>query len=458
MVFGRKTRFPLSIAEKYIIELHLDWVLRHFGFDSLQRFETLTADSVRIQHMSNASPKPENVLLLIRDWVPFDVPDFEFVPWDGYSEFPFDPMVIRLLPDEQLYFDAMLHRVFDSCSCVYLSQLESAGLNGMDPGMIRGFTGVFFGLGLLSANLTLKSKVLTDPTDLMMAGASDLEYTNYSTVTARQYGVALAYREWVCGNSKLRWQKQLRPDARIPFVKTMKFLQSTQATWIRPGDANSPFKCFEIPKLSACLDSSSETDIYCALMNVMELAEIETSDEFQIHSEMLKPSITRLVAHQNPLIRIACLKLAVKFDSVDDETMQRIKDCLGDMESETRLAATRAVVLLSKRGQIAPNDLYCSLKDNDPGIVRAAVEGILFLQQKEEGLSNILLPKIRKTFNANQIPDLFLIGALDTVSEKAEEHLKEYFSEDSAMVRLMPGRFGTMAKDKSKRGVRALPG
>lgn len=440
-MFG-KPAFPIPINEKVTLEIYLDWLFRHFGAEPIFECETLEPDSAEVRHcVSKAGVVDKSkVLQLVDARFPFDSLNVELIDWDGDAVVPFDPGVFLVDPELQCNVAALISGLSCRLSTQYLASLnETDEYSQLEVSLLGELCPVWFGLGIFCANVSLGSWQYSHGEQHWW------DHQKFTHFAARQFGVALAYREWGKQQAVPKWSRTLRPDARAPFRKALKYLKHTNDSVFDPvGITDEPkseaaiFICQDVGQLISQLDIASDSKTFAILSRLNTIADGNSFEVNQQSLSCLFPRMPMWLAHKDSSIRSVACNFLYRFGTVDEPILECLKDLLSDPDDELRKEAASAIVFLSPSGQLVPSDLYSLLRSLDPGVTQAALQGLIFLQQKDEDLVQLLLPIIRKSVNAESgSVSEYAIGALDTISEHAVQHLQQYFDYEPDSVELV---------------------
>ena len=425
-MFG-KPQFPLPTADKVAIEFHLDWLLRRFGLEPIREFSTLTPRSPELSPFFQSDRfDPSDLLNYIGDRYPFASDGCEISFWEGAVLPPLDPDVVLLSPEEQSHPLAMVNRMATHLAQRYLLSLPAAETKRTDFAMLSEMLPLYFGWGVFSANMTLMTSMYTH------GDWHEWKHQKFTENAARHFGAALAYRSWVRQDpDEQTLAKSLRPDAEVPFRKALKYLLATGDSLVFNDTPTSVFHVNSLSKLDFFWDNASCTTTVAALRRILELTEPGTLQNESMGRAFYQMLPTWLGSADDSVRLLACL-VADRFDRLEGEALNCLKDRLSDPVPEVRQAATQCIVYLAPPGEIQARDLRRSLKDQHAGTVRAAVRGLVFLQQREESLVADLLRLLRRALNDGQDEDSlqFLVAALDIVALDPEKRLLEFFRED----------------------------
>ena len=425
-MFG-KVQFPLPTVEKVAIEYHLDWLFRRFGTEPIQRRPTLTPDSDELQpFFADSNIARQGLLDFIASHYPFYCDGCEIAVWDGRAAPPLEPDLVLLSPEEHEHPVAMVNRMATHLAQRYIVRLPQTEWQSADFAMLSELLALYFGWGIFGANMTLITSMYTH------GEWHEWKQQKYTQIAARQFGAALAYRSWLRKDpQEKKLDRYLRPDAQVPFRRALKYLRIRGDSLFNATNDSSVFVAKSLQELQPFLFSTSDSQTTAALRRVVELA--QPGELLDDESAMfLYQGLPDWLNSRDPSIRILACRVADRFGKVEGEVLQCLKDRLSDTNAEIRQEATANIVYLAAPGQIQARDLRCSLKDNHFGTVKAAVQGIVYLQQIEEELVPDLLRLIRRGSNDGQDDNdlCFLVAALDTVCSNPEERLAEFLRED----------------------------
>lgn len=422
-MFG-KTKYPLETIEKVNIEYHLDWLFRRYGETPIHDFTTLTAKSREVAGLVSRSGEIDRstVVDLIASRFPFDCNGCELIDWDGESQVPADWDVILLNPDEQVNIGALISRVACHLAGRYLVSVDFHESGRLDQKILMEFLPVYFGLGVFCANFALKTTQFSD---------GDMHFWHhqkYTDTAARHFGTALAYLTWIRRDPSEHWSRVLRPDARVPYRKAVRYLMQTNDSLFHPSIERSVFAEKDISILVGQIPEATAGSTFGILDRIDMVTDGNSLEQNDHQLGGFAAWLPDLLRNNDPSIRLKACQLAKKFGVVEGETLGRLKDLWFDSQAEIRQEAIEAAVYLAPQGQLLCSDLRIPLKDHDDGVVEAAIKGLLFLQQADERIVPGLLGLIRRTMNDDRTGNLtFILGALDTVSANAEEHLTDFF-------------------------------
>jgi hypothetical protein len=421
----RKPRFPLPTIEKVNIEYHLDWLARRFGDVPIRQHSSWSLQSGGLRPFLSASGMDrQGILSLIADRFPFATAGCELVDWDGQAQVPPDPDVILLNPEEQTNPEALISRVACHLARRYLASLHPDQLETAELASLSELLPLYFGWGVFMANMALRTTQYTH-------GESHFwHHQKYTDSAARHFGVALAYRAWVRHDLPENLARALRPDARVPYLKTLKYLQRTGDSLFDPLRKNSLFVLQQFEQLEPLLDNASDSQTVAVLQRLLDISEPGSLDVDEACGFLFQ-RLPELLRHPDESVRtLACLA-ADRFGSASGEVLDGLRDLLSDPDPGIRKEATSSIIYLAPPGQLLARDLVVSLKDNDAKVVETAVKGLVFLQQQDEDVVPELLGLLRRALNlAAGVDPGFLMAALDTVSGDAERHIREYLQYD----------------------------
>lgn len=426
----RKVRFPLPTIEKVNIEYHLDWLLRRFGESPIHEHQTLTVRSPELtSFVTKAGLDRVGIQQMIENRFPFDCSGCELIDWDGQAEVPPDPDIILLNPNEQVNPEAMINRIACHISRRFLASMDTTELEHADLTDLSELMTVYFGLGVFGANMALQTTQYTH------GEWHYWQHQKYTDSAARHFGVALAYMSWIRNDPEEKLARALRPDARVPFQRALKYLQRTNDSLFDAATNTSVFAMDQVQLLEPLLENASVGQTVGVLQRMLEIAEPGTLSDTESAS-FLYQRLPELLRSPDDSVRMLACLAADRFGTVNADVLDGLKDLLSDPVPEIRKEATLGVIYLAPSGQLLARDLVISLKDEDSGVVEAAVKGLLFLQQQDEDVVPELLTLIRKGLNmAGGVSLSFLFGALDTVSADAESHISDFLKSDPQELR-----------------------
>lgn len=425
-MFGRP-QFPLPTADKVAIEFHLDWLLRRFGLDPIREYPTLTPRSPEVSRFFQTHRfEPSELLEFIAKRYPFACDGCEISAWNGVGVPPLNPHVILLSPEEQAHPVAMANRMATHLAQRYLLNLPESEWRQTDFVMLAELLPLYFGWGIFSANMTLITSMYTH------GDWHEWKHQKFTENAARHFGAALAYRSWIRDDpEEQKLSRFLRPDAEVPYRRALRYLTRTGDSLVFNDAQPRVFQVQSLPQLEFVWENASHTITVASLRRVLELTE---------PGMLLKDSMGRSFYQMLPVwldsndesVRLLACRVADRFDQLDGEALDCLKDRLSDPVPEVRQAATQCIVYLAPAGEIQARDLRRSLKDQHEGTVKAAVRGLVYLQQREESLVADLLRLIRRALNEGQDEDSlqFLVASLDVVALEPEKRLCEFLRED----------------------------
>lgn len=425
-MFG-KPQFPLSTTEKVAIEFHLDWLLQRFGIEPIRELPTLTPSSAELSPFFQSDGfNPSDLLDYIGKRYPFSSEGCEITVWTRGAVPPFDPDVVLLNPEENTHLFAMINRMATHLGQRYLLSLPASDRQRADFTMLAELLPLYFGWGVFSANMTLITSMYTH------GDWHEWKHQKFSENAARHFGTALAYRTWARQDpDEQTLSKSLRPDAQVPYVRALKYLRKTRDSLVFNDSQTRVFHIATLSKLDLFWEDASPTTTVAALRRILELTEPGTLTNESTGRPFYRMLPVWLDNADDSIRLLACL-VADRFDRLEGEALNCLKDRLSDPVPEVRQAATQCIVYLAPPGEIQARDLRRSLKDQHAGTVQAAVRGLVYLQQPEESLVADLLRLLRRALNDGQDEESlqFLVAAIDIVTIDPEKRMSEFFQED----------------------------
>ncbi len=421
------TRFPITTAEKVEIEYHLDWMLRHFGAEPVYKAETLTSRSPEIRKFASpAGIDCDAALDWLADYLPFDNSGCELLIMGEDEYCPDDPDIIKITPHEAADIEELVAHIACHLSGRYLRRLPATELERTIPLRLKDFVPVYFGLGVFCANTSLK---------LSQYSVGESHYHQYRksrAVEARSFGAALAYLAWERNDRHVSWARSLRPDARVPFRQTLRYLRKTNDSLFNTRIATAVFANENDVQLISLLEQATPSVQFAILQqlffNTLEVSPRTTSQRLG----PLLPQLPMLLrSSDKDICKMAC-HLAGHVDRLDDPAITALKELMADRDPEVRMAALATISLVAAPEQLNPWELRSFLHDSDMRLVNAAALGLVQRGQQAEELSPDLLTAIRRLAGSD-LNDLLVhvCGALTIIcGGDPDQQLQSYFNKD----------------------------
>ena len=426
----RSPRFPLSTAEKVEIEYHLDWMLKQFGAEPIFAREPFTPAEPEFRtFVTPAGIDPQQALEWVRDQLPFGTDGCELVLMGEGETCPDHPDMIKITAHETTDHEELLAHIACHLSARFLHSLSAEKLERTIPRRLMDLIPVYFGLGILCANTALKFSQYS------VGEASYHDYRKSRSVEARVFGSTLAYLVNERDQRKVAWSGYLRPDARVPFRQTLKYLRKSGDSLFSSKYATEVFANRDNTQLIGKLPGGSSGTQYGILQqlyfNSLELTPALTQQQ-------LAPLMSRLpdLLHAGDKdVATMAVHVASHFESLDDRVITALKDRMMDRDPDVRIAALHAITTVANPGQLKPWELRTFIRESDMRLVDAAAVGLVQRGEQAEELSNDLLAAIRRLAN-HGVSELLvhLCGALVTTCGEPDTRLQEYFNQDPELL------------------------
>ena len=418
---------PIETAAKNWIEQSFGWLSEKLGTEIIESLDPLLRDA----------------------------PGFDFQFTDGHDYaarvyvilashlgLPTDEITLSIRPDEE--FPPSFHSAYESNedgTRVYISESrtgDTVGLestvaanlamhmlhgqvtteeqNRLSPGMLD-LAAIYVGLGVFGANRMFE----TDP-------AAGMWKTRIAhPMGSREFGYALALREWYRGPQGLDISAYLRPDARVPFLQAHKFLKRTQdclfsKPWVRVED-------WPEQAITDSLENGTNGQRLAALAELMNR---------EPHWESLRDHLVNGALDKDPDVRIGAMQCLSKVAEPGDVLIEICENNLTHHQVEVRASAAWTLRRASEIDQRVHDALARGLNDDSSVVVVHSAMAINELVPDATALIPDLLSAINSaTVRCDyEIADE-LLKTLDSISDTPDVLIAEYFEDEELRSRVL---------------------
>lgn len=368
MLFGLfSPKPPLAVREKAWTEVRMAWLARQFGIERLLATPVILPDDHCFPESYDGTPEaarrlmesicglmqinPSALKLEVRE-------DHSMPQLAGFYE----PGLIRLaegqLEDPAGVVAVLAHELAHDL-------LIGRGLlqEDLDGEWVTDLLPVFLGLGIFTANATLREKCEHCGThswwSLRRRG-----YLNSSMI-----GYALALFAWVRGERRPDWARFLRPDAAHTLAAGLRYLEATEDSQFTPETSRLADRPTPWHSLLEQVENGSPS---ACIAGLWELAQRPHDGREDLRQAV---SLVRgLLSHRLPAVRAEAARALASFGESGEPALDDLVQLLVDRSDEVRVAA---VYTLGRLG-LQPEEVVPCLVEalEERGLVRPAAMAI----------------------------------------------------------------------------------
>ena len=274
---------------------------------------------------------------------------------------------------------------------------------------------VYMGWGIFGANTTVFSQ--SD----RIGEVDNWRIASHRVLTSRLFGYGLALFAWGHGETAPRWQRMLRPDARLPFKKMSSYLHQTGDSYFQPKKRlHRPAE--NQRQLKIQLGSSSPSTLIATLW------ELQTGNA--VDHDLIDP-LTALLHHGDRHVRMEILNSLALAATLPDRTVEKVASLLSDSSEQVRASAA---ILIGKNQPVHDCDRHGIghlLLDTRETVVMASAVAIATFAPQDDYLSRNLLKALRRALvKCNHDLAASIGRAFHSTHKDAAEKLEHFFEHD----------------------------
>ena len=277
---------------------------------------------------------------------------------------------------------------------------------------------VYLGWGIFGANTTVFSR--SD----RVGELENWQVDRHRVLTSRMFGYGLALFAWGHDEHAPDWHHVLRPDAKIPFQRMLKYLGKTNDSYFQPAAPMPPMQA-NSKDLRCKLASSSDSILIATLWEIQRRGLFET--------DFVAPLVTAL-RHKDPYVRYEALNTLGLGKTLPDSAVQRVAQLMSDPSEQVRAAAVTLMGSLQPTHNHDVHGVGHLLLDTCEIVVQASADAITTLALNDEYLLKNLQKALRKSLvNCNFELARALTRAFSSLPGDARETLDAFFKDDPEM-------------------------
>ncbi len=368
MLFGLfAPKPPLAVREKAWTEVRMRWLTRQFGIERLLKAQVILPDDPRLPESYDGTPDDAQRLFdcicgfiqIEPSSLRLEICEDDAMPGAAGQ---YRPGLIRLaesqLADPPGLVAVLAHELAHDL-------LIGRGLlkNDLDAEWITDLLPVYLGLGLFTANATLRERSVRQGRyrhwTLRRRG-----YLNSCTI-----GYALALFAWVRDERRPDWAKFLRLDAMHALAAGLRYLHASEDSLFSPETCRAVDRPTSWHALLEQMEGSSPSACVAALWELAQRPRDARDDMKQAVFMVRKRLLCRL-----PAVRAEAARALAALGPVAEPALDDLVQLLGDTNDEVRLAAAYALGRLSMQPEMVVPNLMEALDDRD--LVRPAAVAI----------------------------------------------------------------------------------
>ncbi|MFK8113368.1 MAG: HEAT repeat domain-containing protein [Rubripirellula sp.] len=288
-----------------------------------------------------------------------------------------------------------------------------------DIGWTTDLLPTFFGLGIFSANNTLRSPQ-KEANHFAWWGMRQRAY-----LPGRVFGYAMALRQHV-QSADASWSNLLSLDAQVALNDGLKYLTKTQDTTLTHESIQQRRGDRSIDGLQEELRAGSPSAKISAMWELAERAQRSENLGGEATGELLADCIR----HKELEVRAVAATTLPLADRSSNAAME-LADALRDGGEEVRIAAAGAIgAFAGVDDETLVSDLTDALKDSERLVVFNAARSLTFFGEAAESSQAMLMKRLRQALVECRDSDAeTLIWALDSIVPDAPGALTEFFGE-----------------------------
>ncbi len=274
---------------------------------------------------------------------------------------------------------------------------------------------VYMGWGIFGANTTVFSQ--SD----RIGEVDNWRIASHRVLTSRLFGYGLALFAWGHGETDPRWQRRLRPDARLPFKRMFSYLRETGDSYFQP---KSPphWQAGNQRQLKMQLASSSPSTLIATLWELQTRSVVD--------HDFIDP-LAALLHHGDRHVRMESLNSLALAATLPDRTVEKVASLLSDPSEQVRASAA---MLIGKTQPVYDSDRHGIghlLLDTCETVVMASAAAIATFAPQDDYLVRNLLKALRRALvNCNHELAAAIGRAFHSTRKDATEKLEHFFEHD----------------------------
>ena len=320
----------------------------------------------------------------------------------------------RLLENDQDAIATLLHQLSRNWF------LQQSG-NSWSPDELDWYSDllpVYLGWGIFGANTTVFSR--SD----RIGEFENWQVDRHRILTSRMFGYGIALFAWGHNERAPDWHRLLRPDAKIPFQRMLKYLWKTDDSYFQPATLTPPAHD-NSRDLYRKLESSSNSILISTLWEIQSRGVFET--------DFIAP-IANCLRHRDPCVRYEALNTLGLGKTLPDAVIQRVARLMSDSSEQVRAAAVTLIGSLQTRENEDVYGVGHLLLDTCEIVVKASADAITSLAPSDEYLSKNLQKALRKSLvHCNFELARALVRASVSLKADTTKTFDEFFKDDPEM-------------------------
>ncbi len=317
----------------------------------------------------------------------------------------------RLLKNDQDAIATLLHHL----SSNWLEMNCTASWSPDELDWFSDLLPVYLGWGIFGANTTVFTR--SD----RVGEFENWRIDRHRILTSRMFAYGLALFAWGHGERHPSWHRLLRPDAKMPFRKMLRYLYTTNDSYFQPETTTYQVH-FDSHQLSQQLDSTSSSILIATMWEIQNRGYFEPD---------FVDRLTKLLHHADPCVRFESLNSLALGRTLPDRSIEKAASLLSDPSDQVRASAATLI------GKIQPahsNDRYGVghlLLDTCEAVAMASALAIASFVPNDEYLVRNLLKALRRALvNCNYELAASLGRAFRSTNRDAAEKLELFFKQD----------------------------
>ncbi len=441
-------RCPLNPSEKTWIEFRMAWLLDRLGFDSIRKTEPVlpTGEFFPLPYQGE-SEQVRAILEKVCQYLHVDPKQYRVNVFGPHRESePLPPVhqdhiwevwperiiyegqsaegsqVITIHVTESLAYDLeSVIAVFSREICrSLLLKIHDLPPRTYEFEQTVEVMPLFFGLGIFSANVTLRE------TSLNALGWHSWEIMRQGVFPSRYIGYALALLCWLRNEPLPAWRRYLRRDAEDTLKASLRYLEKTGDTILDQDSAAKPYE--QRPLQNWVNDLSEGTPS----RRVAALWAIQTHAVTTFPLEYV-PRVAENLSHRDPIVRSTAAGALDALGETASRAVPELISALEDRQGSVRMRAALALGKVTSRAEEIILALLPILNDRNIHVANAAAWSLgQFGHQAEEAGSAIVRLLRRGILHCQEETLMDILDALIAVSKHPEEIIQECLLEKDA--------------------------
>jgi hypothetical protein len=399
MLFGLfSSKPPVGVREKAWSEARMGWLAREFGPQRLLQAQVVVPDDRWFPEPYAPTPDGARRLMarvcgfmdLDPSRVRLEVCDDQCMP--GAAGL-YEPGVVRLA-ESQLADPPALVAVLAHELAHDLLHGRNLLRDDIDAEWVTDLLPVFLGLGVFTANATLREKTHCH------GHISWWTMQRRGYLTSTTIGYALALFAWARGERKPEWARFLRADAAHTLARGLRYLHSTGDSLFSPGTLGLVDRAASWHGLLEQIEHGSPSASVAGMWGLAELAADANRESLARAVSVVRARL----AHALPGVRSEAARAVALLGEAADPAVDDLLQLLADQDDDVRVAAVYALGRLAMEPQKVVPHLVDAL--DEPILLRPAAAALAAFQRAAEQASPRLEAALQAALATTEYADV----------------------------------------------------